>query len=160
METLERKTILLGSDHAGFELKQELLSFLQRENFQVQDMGPLRFDPEDDYPDTLLPLLQKLAAQSKACAAIVIGGSGQGEAIFANRFPHVRAAVYYHPNLEIARLSREHNDSNVLSLGARFLKPEEARHAVLLWLKTPFTGGVRHARRIEKIETLTRERPH
>lgn len=156
MPTLEGKSLLIGSDHAGFRLKGELIDFLEEGRIQVQDMGPFSFDPQDDYPDTLAPLLRKLAAEPEKIAAIIIGGSGQGEAIFANRFPHVRAAVYHEHNPEIVRLARQHNNSNVLSLGARFLTPDQARDAVWLWLTTPFSGEARHQRRIEKIESLTR----
>ena len=154
MPALAQRTILIGSDHAGFELKQMLLDFLRGKNIQLQDMGPASFEPEDDFPDTLAPLLRKLSADPENSAAIILGGSGQGEAIFANRFPHVRAAVYHHHDPEIVRLSRQHNNSNVLSLGARFLTPEQAREAVWLWLNTPFSGEPRHQRRIEKIESV------
>jgi ribose 5-phosphate isomerase B len=147
------KKVYLASDHAGFELKEALLPFLTERGFMPEDLGPFTLDPQDDYPDTLLPLARAIAAEPGACG-IVIGGSGQGEAIACNRFKGVRAAVYYGGNLEILKLSREHNNANVLSLGARFITAEEAKEAVLGWLATNFSGDERHARRIQKLDNV------
>jgi ribose 5-phosphate isomerase B len=105
----------------------------------------------DDYPDFISIAAQKVS-QSPKDKAIILGGSGQGEAMVANRFPHVRATVYYGGSDEILKLSREHNDANVLSLGARFLGKETAEKAVRLWLAGEFSGEQRHVRRIKKIE--------
>lgn len=148
------KTILIGSDHAGFELKNALRDFLIEKGIKVNDMGPALFREDDDYPMTLEPLLQRITHQPTVYVGIVIGGSGQGEAIVANRHSHIRATTYYAHNLEIIRLSRQHNDANVLSLGARFLTIEQAKEAVLLWLQTSFSEDERHRRRITEIESV------
>lgn len=144
------KKIFLASDHAGFELKEALMPFLREHGYEPEDLGPFTNDPADDYPDTVLPVALKIA-EVKSGRGIVIGGSGQGEAIVCNRLRGVRAAVYYGGNKEVLKLSREHNDANVLSLGARFLPQEEAKEAVLLWLETQFSNEERHVRRIQKL---------
>ena len=153
--------IHIGADHAGFDLKEELIKFLEKKDYEVIDCGAYEYDEDDDYPDFIFPVAKAVATDPKT-RGIIIGGSGQGEAIAANRIPGVRAAVFngqYEskdgreiPN-EIV-LSRQHNDSNVLSLGARFLSIEEAKEAVELWLETDFSGDERHTRRIYKIEQL------
>lgn len=142
--------VYIASDHAGFALKQSLVVFLRAEGNDVEDLGPSIYIEEDDYPDTIAPLAQHVA-QNKGSFGIAIGGSGQGEAIVCNRVPGVRAAVYYGGSHEILTLSREHNDANVLSLGARFVSEAEAHEAVSLWLKTPCSGDERHVRRINKL---------
>ena len=143
--------IYLASDHAGYELKEALTPFLRERGFEVEDVGPTVFDPEDDYPDYILPMAAKVA-EDKGSFGIGIGASGQGEAMVANRIKGVRAAVYYGSQDNILTLSREHNDANILCLGARFMSIEEAKGAVLLWLQTPFSGEERHARSIKKID--------
>ncbi len=120
----------------------------------VEDCGAHTLDESDDYPDFVAAAARRVAAAPNETRGIVLGGSGQGEAMVANRSAGVRAAVYYGGSLDIVRLSREHNDANVLSLGARFLTPEEAQEAVRLWLATPFPGDARHVRRIQKIDSL------
>lgn len=156
------ETILIASDHAGFELKRQLVIFLRDLGYAVRDFGAYEFSAEDDYPDFISPLAREVSESGGMKRGIVIGGSGQGEAIVANRFPHVRAVVFngqYVPKdgrtipHEIAT-AREHNDSNVLSLGARFLSVRDAKEAVKTWLTTPFSGDVRHIRRLEKIDGL------
>ena len=132
--------IFIASDHAGYELKEALIIYLRERNYEVDDGGPMALEPGDDYPDYILPMAAKVA-QNKGSFGIAIGASGQGEAIVANRFPGVRAAVYYGGNLEIIKLSRQHNDANILSLGARFLTSDEAKEAVKLWLETPFSDS-------------------
>lgn len=153
--------IHIGADHAGFELKNTLVDFLKEQGYEIVDAGAKTFDPEDDYPDFIAPVARAVSDGSTEWG-IVIGGSGQGEAIVANRFRGVRAVVFngqYMPTdgrmtpNEIV-LSREHNNANILSLGARFLSIDEAKNAVLLWLTTPFTGEGRHMRRLQKIETV------
>ena len=143
--------IYLGTDHAGFELKEEIKKYLLELNFEVEDLGAFAFNENDDYPDFVVPVAQKVAANN--AFGIVCGGSGQGEAIVANKIKGIRAAVYYGGPLDIVKLSRQHNNANILSLGARFVKNEQAKEAVKLWLKTEFEGG-RHERRIEKIKKL------
>jgi ribose 5-phosphate isomerase B len=145
-------TIYFASDHAGFELKNELMAYVANElGFTTVDCGAHTFDAEDDYTDVVSVAAEKVAASNGEGRAIVLGGSGQGEAMCANRFPGVRATAYYHHDLDIIRLSREHNDANVLSLGARFLGVDAAKEAVALWLQVPFTHESRHVRRIEKL---------
>jgi ribose 5-phosphate isomerase B len=154
--------IYLASDHAGYELKEALTPFLQERGFEVEDVGPVVFDPEDDYPDYILPLAAKVA-DDKGSFGIAMGGNGQGEAIVANRVKGVRAAVYYGPAahsqiditgqaLDMLASTRVHDNTNILCLAARFMSIEEAKGAVLLWLQTPFSGEERHVRRIKKID--------
>lgn len=146
--------IVIASDHAGYELKQELASFLRHElGHDVEDLGAHECDPGDDYPDYVTPAAQKVSENPKQTRAIVLGGSGQGEAMCANRIKGVRAAVYYGGPIEIVSLSREHNHANVLSLGARFLDVETARQAVRTWLLTDPDTDPRHERRIKKLDT-------
>lgn len=142
--------IYIASDHAGFARKQSLTAFLREQGKDVEDLGPSIYIEGDDYPDTIAPLAQYVA-QNKGSFGIAIGGSGQGEAIVCNRVPGVRAAVYYGGPYEILTLSREHNNANVLSLGARFLSDAEAQKAVILWLDTAFSSEERHVRRVNKL---------
>jgi ribose 5-phosphate isomerase B len=157
--------IFIGSDHAGFELKTKLIAYLLGEGYEVIDKGAFKYDENDDYPDFIEPVAREVSEyetsrtdadgtrnEAERVMGIVLGASGQGEAIDANRFPNVRAAEYYGGPLEIVKLAREHNDANVLSLGARFVKEGEAKDAVRLWLTTPFSGDKRHVRRINKID--------
>src|SRR5207244_3378467 len=127
--------IFLASDHAGFELKTALVDFLMAAGHEVEDMGPPRFNPADDYPNFVLPCARKVATTAGS-RGIVVGLSGQGEAMAANRIKGARAAVYYGGPSEILKLSRAHNDANILSLGARFVSVEEAKQALTLWLST------------------------
>ena len=142
--------IYLASDHAGFELKEHLKNVFDGLKLKYEDLGPETLDESDDYPDFIIPAAKKVV-ENPGSRGIVIGGSGQGEAIAANKVNGVRAAVYYGKDLEIVKLSRLHNDSNILSLGARFLTKNEASEAVKLWLETDFENG-RHNRRISKIK--------
>lgn len=144
--------IYLATDHGGFELKNKLVEYLQSKNVEVEDCGPFSYDKDDDYPDFIYPCAEKVA-KDESHRGIILGGSGQGEAIVANKVKGIRAAVYYGGNLDIIKLSREHNNANVLSLGARFISEDEAKQAVDLWLATSFEGG-RHERRIGKISKL------
>ncbi|OGG41866.1 ribose-5-phosphate isomerase [Candidatus Kaiserbacteria bacterium RIFCSPHIGHO2_01_FULL_46_22] len=143
--------IHFASDHAGFALKNDLLAFVQNElNLEVLDHGATKLDQEDDYPD-FIKLAASAVSSSTEDRAIILGGSGQGEAMVANRQAGVRAAVFYGGDLSIVKLSREHNNANVLSLGARFISLDDAKVAVQLWLQTEFSGEERHLRRIEKL---------
>lgn len=144
--------IYLGTDHTGFELKEKLKKYLIELNYQVEDFGNFVYDEQDDYPDFILPVARKVAEDSENNRGIVLGGSGQGEAMVANRIKGVRAIVVYNYNENIVKLSREHNDANILSLGARFLSEAEAKKAVKLWLETKFSKEERHKRRILKID--------
>lgn len=143
--------IYLASDHAGFELKQKLVEYLRAQGREVKDYGPLHLDLGDDYPKLIRPLAHAVVLEPGSLG-IAIGGSGQGEAIECNRVKGVRAAVYYGGPTEIIKLSRQHNDANILSLGARFLTFAEAAAAVDLWLATPFGGDERHMRRIKELD--------
>lgn len=145
--------VYFASDHAGFKLKNELLEYVKTLGHEVMDKGASTYDAEDDYPDHISLAAREVSADRNA-RAIVLGGSGQGEAIVANRFPNVRAALYYGGNPEIVKLSRDHNDANILSLGARFVSGDEAKDAVRMWLETKFSGDERHVRRIKKIEEV------
>ena len=148
--------VIFATDHAGYELKEVLKTHVASLGHEVVDMGASVFDEHDDYPDFILPAVRAIAdsvVNGEETRGIILGGSGQGEAIVANRVPGIRAIVYYGEPSDILRLSREHNDANVLSLGARFLATEEAKQAVSVWLATPFSSDERHARRIKKIDT-------
>jgi ribose 5-phosphate isomerase B len=144
--------IYFAADHAGFEMKNELLKFVKELGFEVEDCGAHEMNKEDDYPDFVKKAAQAVSDKPEEARAIVLGGSGQGEDMVADKFPNVRAAEYYGGNLEIIKLSREHNDANVLSLGARFLSLDEAKEAAKLWLQTPFSNDERHIRRIKRID--------
>ena len=147
--------IYIGSDHAGFLMKQDLIIFLSEEGYEVFDCGPKSYNPEDDYPDYVSVVAENVSREASS-RGIVIGKSGQGEAMVANRFPNIRCAVFYGGSKHALTLSREHNDANILSLGTQFITTKEAKEAVLLWLQTKFSGEERHKRRIEKIEEMTK----
>jgi ribose 5-phosphate isomerase B len=137
--------VYLGSDHAGYELKDHLLTWLEANGHEPVDCGPRMYDPDDDYPPFVLRAAERVAADRDS-AGIVLGGSGNGEAIAANKVRGVRAALVWSEDL--ATLAREHNDANVISIGARMHTVEEATRFVALFLGTEFSGGDRHARRI------------
>lgn len=143
--------IYIASDHAGYHLKRQLKQYLEVKGYEVEDCGAHEIDEADDYPDFIIPLAARVARGKPGTDfGVVIGGSGNGEAIAANKVKGVRAAVYQGGDPRIAKLAKEHNNANVLSLGARFMTPDEAKKAVSAWLETKFEGG-RHKRRIEKI---------
>ena len=137
--------VYLGSDHAGFELKQHLVEHLTRSGHDVVDVGPHRYDPEDDYPPFCLAAATRVVADPGSLG-VVIGGSGNGEQIAANKVAGVRAALAW--NVETAQLTRQHNDANVVGIGARMHSAEEATTIVDAFLETKFSGEERHARRI------------
>jgi ribose 5-phosphate isomerase B len=145
-------TIFLASDHAGFELKEKIKVWLAKNGYEVKDFGAFAFDPNDDYPDFIKLAAEAVARNPEQNRGIVFGGSGQGEAMAANRYKGVRAAVLYKYDEDIIKLSREHNDANVLAFGARFLKEKDAMKAIDLWLNTSFSNEPRHKRRINKID--------
>lgn len=113
-------------------------------------MGAFKYSKDDDYPDFIHKAAEKVSADPENSKAIILGGSGQGEAMVANRYKGVRAAVYYGNSEEMIKMSREHNDANVLSLGTSFLSEEATKSAIKLWLDTPFSGDERHKRRLVK----------
>lgn len=147
--------IFLSSDHAGFELKEQIKSYLISVGQEVEDCGAEKYVETDDYPDTISPGITALTNYGiDKGVGIIFGGSGQGEAIIANRYKGIRAGLYYGGNLDIVRLMREHNNANVLSLGARMIHFDEAKAAVDMFLETDFTQEDRHVRRIAKIDLL------
>lgn len=161
--------VYLATDHTGFELKNKVKDFLLEKGYEVEDFGAFKFDPNDDYPD-FIKVAAKRVSENPQDLAIVFGGSGQGEAMVANKFPNVRCALFYSPAVpvqaadisgrqssdpfEIVKLTRQHNHANILSIGARFLKGEDALKAILAWLETPYSQDERHIRRVRKIDKL------
>ena len=137
--------VYLGSDHAGYELKVHLVGALGLQGYEVVDVGPAKFDPDDDYPAFCFHTGARVVADPGSLG-VVIGGSGNGEQIAANKVPGVRAALAW--NLDTARLGREHNDANVVAVGARMHSLDEATRLVERFVTTPFSGDARHARRI------------
>jgi ribose 5-phosphate isomerase B len=166
--------VFLATDHAGFSLKEKVKIFLQQNNYLFEDCGAFTFDKDDDYPDFISKAAEAVSKDPQNNRGIIFGGSGQGEAIVANKFHNVRCVIFYTPVVppgavdatgntstdpfEMIRLTKEHNDANMLSLGARFLTEENALQVVKQWLETPFTNDPRHARRIEKIKKIEKER--
>jgi len=143
--------IALGTDHAGIELKEVVKKFLEENGYEVKDFGAYKYDSADDYPDFINPTAEFVSKNNNAMG-IIFGGSGQGEAMAANRYKGVRATVFYGGPDEIISLSRQHNNANILSLAARFIEPEHAINVIKLWLSTEFEGG-RHQKRIEKLDS-------
>ena len=142
--------IHLATDHAGLELKEKVKLYLSNLDYKVIDHGAYEYDALDDYPDFIFPCA-KAVSNDPESKGIILGGSGQGEAMAANRVKGVRAAVFYSGPDEIIELSRQHNNANILSLGARFMSYEEMYKVIELWLSTDFEFG-RHQRRIEKLD--------
>ena len=147
--------IVLAADHAGFALKEAVKTFLIAEGYNTLDVGAHEIIEGDDYPVYMTAAAMKVAEDlSGATKAIIFGGSGQGEAMVANRFPGVRAAVWYGGNEEVLEFTRKDNDTNMLSLGARFVDDKTACHVIELWLTTQFSGEERHKRRIAEIDNI------
>jgi ribose 5-phosphate isomerase B len=147
--------IYIATDHAGYDMKEAIASYVEKDlGYTVADMGAHQNDPNDDYPDFMQLAAQEVSHDPTGSRGIILGGSGQGEAIVANRFPNVRCAVFYGGDLDIVKLSREHNNTNMIALGARFLSLDEAKSAVKLWLETMFLEEERHIRRLKKIEKI------
>jgi ribose 5-phosphate isomerase B len=145
--------VYLGSDHAGFELKTHLVAHLTAGGHEVVDVGPAVYDAEDDYPPFCIEAARRVVADSGSLG-VVIGGSGNGEQIAANKVAGCRAALAY--NTETASLARQHNDAQVVALGARMHEPAEAAEIVTTFLETPFSGEPRHARRIGLVSDFER----
>ena len=152
---MKNHPIILASDHAGFKLKEEIKAFLASKGYKTDDMGAHSFVEDDDFPPYMIQAALRIAQDSSGFArAIIFGKSGQGEAMVANRFPGVRAAVYFGGSHDIIKLSREHNNANILSIGAGFVSQKEAEEAIVQWLDTPFSHEVRHQRRIEEMDNI------
>ena len=146
--------VIIGSDHAGYKLKGSIKAFLDKHKIDYEDVGPQKYDKNDDYPYYSIKVAEKVAKLK--CMGIVIGMSGEGEAIAANKVLGIRAVSYYGGNKKIVKVSREHNDSNIISLGAGFLSSKEANDAVKLWLNTKFSNHPRHVRRLKEISRFER----
>lgn len=146
--------IFLAADHRGYALKEKIKQWLSTWGYECQDFGAQQLDNDDDYPDFISHVAEAVSKDPENSKGIILGGSGQGEAILANRYQGVRAIVYYGGPEDIIKLSREHNDANILSLGASFLHEESAKKAVKLWLETPFSQDARHVRRLNKIKKI------
>ena len=142
--------IHLATDHAGLELKEKVKLYLSDLDYEVIDHGAYEYDALDDYPDFIFPCANAVSNDPES-KGIILGGSGQGEAMAANRVKGVRAAVFYNGPDEIIKLSRQHNNANILSLGARFMSEKEMSKIIKVWLSTDFESG-RHQRRIEKLD--------
>ena len=143
--------IHIATDHAGLEMKNLICKYLIDQGHTLIDHGAHKYDPLDDYPDFIFPCAVAVSKDLDS-RGIILGGSGQGEAIAANRIKGIRAAVYYSGPIDIIKLSRQHNNANILSLGARFMKEGEIYDVIKTWLSEPFEGG-RHKRRIEKLDS-------
>ena len=151
--------IFIGTDHAGFGFKEKIVEYLRGHGYQVEDKGARLYNEEDDYPDFVMPVAEEISRDPNNTLGIILGATGQGEAMAANKYPHVRAVVYYgspksvvDDEADVIIRSRQHNDSNILSLGARYLTEDSALAAVQLWLKTEYSNEERHIRRLGKIE--------
>lgn len=155
--------VYFASDHAGYELKSSLTDYVRNElGHEVEDCGAFSYDENDDYPDFVKVAAEKVS-QNPDSMGVILGGTGEGEAMCANRYNGVRAAVYYGGeetltdaagnNLNVIKASRSHNNANIISLGARFLDEASAKAAVKLFLETPFSGDERHIRRLNKLGT-------
>lgn len=143
--------VFIGTDHAGFDLKENVKAFLMKEGYDVVDCGALTFDKNDDYPDFCAKAAEGVATTPESMG-FVFGKSGAGECIVANKVHGIRCALAV--NEENVRLAREHNDANMLSLGSLFMSDEQAQELAKLFLTTPFSNEERHKRRIEKIRRL------
>ena len=161
-------TIALATDHAGFDQLKELQKWLELEGHSCRNYGPTQLNPDDDYPDFIFPAARAVSA-GEFDRGIIFGRSGEGEAIAANRVKGVRCSVFYGPAVtrrvidaqghtsndpyEIVKLSRRHNDANMISLAASFVPLEDMKQVIKLWLETPFSADERHKRRNAKLDT-------
>ena len=153
--------IYIGTDHAGYVLKEKLVSCLKSQGYEVVDEGAFEYNEGDDYPDFVVPVARAVSKDPNDSKGIILGGTGEGEAIAANKFPHVRAVVFYgnakpvvDDESNIIIRSRQHNNSNILSLGARYFTEETMMEAVNKWLNTSFSEDERHIRRLAKIDAI------
>lgn len=148
--------IHLATDHAGFEHKEAVALWLKSEGYEVVDHGAMDFDAEDDFPDFVSLAAAAVSKEPTSTKAIIFGGSGQGEAMIANRYPNVRATVFYGGESSIPALSRQHNDANILSIGARFVTIDTTKKVIWEWLHIEFLKDEKYQRRNQKIEKITK----
>lgn len=144
--------VYLATDHRGYELKEKIKDWLSEWGYEFEDMGAYEYDPDDDYPDFVHKAAEKISQDPENSRGIILGMSGQGEAMVANRYKHVRAMVFYGGSEELITFSRQHNNANVLSLGTGFLDEDKAKKVIKPWLEMPFAEEERHKRRIAKID--------
>src|SRR3989338_4099872 len=165
-----KSMIYLATDHTGFELKEKVKKFLKKEGYEVEDCGAYEYNKDDDYTDFISKAAENISKDPDNSKGIILGGSGQAEMMTANKFKGVRCALFYaaiapvraaditgrmsSDPFEMIRLTREHNNANMLSIGVRFVTDEEAVKVAKLWLNEPFPGNERHVRRIEKIKKI------
>jgi len=143
--------IYIASDHAWFEMKNKIIDYLKNKKIKFEDIWPYEYVEDDDYPDYIIPCAEKVTEDLEHNLWIILWGSWQGEAIAANKIIWIRAVVYYWWNKEIIKLSKLHNNSNILSLWARFIEENELIEIIKLWLETEFIDKWKHLKRIEKI---------
>jgi len=143
--------VAIGSDHAGFELKENVKKLLQEKGYEYEDLGPEKMDPQDDFNE-YGEKVAKGVASKKYDRGILVCGTGMGMTILANKIPGIRAAACYDTNM--ARMSRLHNNANVLTLGGRITGKEQADDIITVWLETPFSDEERHNRRLKKLEKM------
>ncbi len=156
--------IFISTDHAGYVLKEELVLALTAQGHEIVDKGAYGYNEGDDFPDFVIPLAREVSQNSNPDLArgIILGATGEAEAFTANKFPHVRAVVYYGKStsvvvddeVDIIVRSRTHHNTNVLILGARFFTHESILEAVTTWLSTPFEAGEKHLRRLAKVDAI------
>lgn len=162
--------IYLATDHAGFYLKEKIKEYLVQKGYDIEDCGAYEYNPQDDYPDFVGKAAEQVSKDPQNSRGIILGGSGEAEMMVANKYPNVRCALFYSPavpvgaadvngrksddSYELIRLTREHNNANMLSLAGRFLTEEQVITAIEKWLQEPFPGEERHKRRIEKIVAI------
>jgi len=151
-----KKRIHVACDHAGFAHKEAIVTWLRAQGETVIDHGAAVYDAEDDFPDFISKAAAAVSTAPEDSVGIIFGGSGQGEAMMANRFPNVRATVFYGGDSEIIKLSRAHNDANILSVGARFVDIASLQASIAVWLTTPVLTDEKYRRRNQKIEKITR----
>jgi ribose 5-phosphate isomerase B len=153
--------IFVGSDHAGYGLKEKLVASLKVAGHEVIDKGAIEYNEGDDYPDFVIPVAKEVSSDPDNVRGIILGATGQAEAFTANKFPHVRGVVYYGKSecvvddeADVIVRSRQHNNSNLLSLGARYLTEEDMINTVNIWLNTAYGGGEKHIRRLAKVDAI------
>ena len=150
-------TIHVATDHAGFEHKEAVASWLTQEGYTVVDHGSYHFDAVDDFPDFISLAASAVNEDPQSSRGIIFGGSGQGEAMMANSYPHVRAVVYYGGDKTVPIISRQHNDANVLSIGARFVDVNMSKQVIWDWLHTQPLTDEKYQRRNQKMIEITKQ---